>query len=117
MKQALELGPIVAVLRGLREDEGPDLHDLGGTDYAGFIVMTAIFIPLLLVSTGVAVEADGQAVEMQVATVVLVVIFGGLSVWFNDERFFKMKPTMVYAAVRRRAGLRAVARQKPTCNR
>jgi intracellular septation protein len=27
---------------------------------------------------------------------VIVVVFGGLSVWFNDERFFKMKPTMIY---------------------
>ena len=33
---------------------------------------------------------------MQVATVVLVVIFGGLSVWLNDDRFFKMKPTLIY---------------------
>jgi intracellular septation protein len=33
---------------------------------------------------------------MQVATVVLVVVFGGLSVWLNDERFFKMKPTIIY---------------------
>jgi intracellular septation protein len=33
---------------------------------------------------------------MQVATLVLVVIFGGLSVWLNDDRFFKMKPTMIY---------------------
>jgi intracellular septation protein len=22
--------------------------------------------------------------------------FGGLSIWLNDERFFKMKPTMIY---------------------
>ena len=33
---------------------------------------------------------------MQVFTAVLVVIFGGLTVWFNDERFFKMKTTIVY---------------------
>jgi intracellular septation protein len=26
-----------------------------------------------------------------------VVVFGGLTIWFNDERFFKMKPTMIYA--------------------
>jgi intracellular septation protein len=24
-------------------------------------------------------------------------VFGGLSVWLNDERFFKMKPTIIYA--------------------
>ena len=26
----------------------------------------------------------------------LVVVFGSLSIWFNDERFFKMKPTIIY---------------------
>jgi intracellular septation protein len=34
---------------------------------------------------------------MQVATIVLVTVFGGLTVWLNDERFFKMKPTIIYA--------------------
>ncbi len=29
-------------------------------------------------------------------TALLVVVFGGLGIWFNDERFFKMKPTMIY---------------------
>ncbi len=33
---------------------------------------------------------------MQVMTLVLVVVFGGLTVWLNDERFFKMKPTIIY---------------------
>ena len=33
---------------------------------------------------------------MQVVTVVLILVFGGLTVWLNDERFFKMKPTIIY---------------------
>ena len=33
---------------------------------------------------------------MQLMTALLVVVFGGLGIWFNDERFFKMKPTMIY---------------------
>ena len=33
---------------------------------------------------------------MQVLTLVLVVVMGGLSVWLNDERFIKMKPTLLY---------------------
>ena len=33
---------------------------------------------------------------MQIVTAVLVIVFGGLTVWFNDERFFKMKTTIVY---------------------
>ena len=34
--------------------------------------------------------------RMQVVTAILVVLFGGLTIWFNDDRFFKMKPTIVY---------------------
>ena len=33
---------------------------------------------------------------MQIVTAVLIVVFGGLSVWFNDPKFFKMKPTIIY---------------------
>ena len=33
---------------------------------------------------------------MQLMTALLVVLFGGLGIWFNDERFFKMKPTILY---------------------
>ena len=35
---------------------------------------------------------------MQLVTALLVVVFGGLGIWFNDERFFKMKPTILYLA-------------------
>jgi intracellular septation protein len=33
---------------------------------------------------------------MQVFTALMVVVFGGLTAWFNDESFFKMKTTIVY---------------------
>jgi intracellular septation protein len=29
---------------------------------------------------------------------VMVIFFGGLTAWFNDERFFKMKTTIVYGS-------------------
>jgi len=29
-------------------------------------------------------------------TAILVVVFGGLGIWFNDDSFFKMKPTILY---------------------
>ena len=29
-------------------------------------------------------------------TAVLIIVFGGMSIWFNDPRFFKMKPTILY---------------------
>jgi intracellular septation protein len=33
---------------------------------------------------------------MQVFTAFMVIFFGALTAWFNDERFFKMKTTIVY---------------------
>lgn len=95
LKLALELGPIAVFFFGFGRLKDATVT-IGGQDYQGFIVMTALFIPLMLVTTGILWKLTGKLSRMQVATVVLVVIFGGLSVWFNDERFFKMKPTMIY---------------------
>jgi intracellular septation protein len=51
---------------------------------------------LIVVTTLILWKLTGHLSKMQIATVVLVVVFGGLSVWLNDDRFFKMKPTMIY---------------------
>ncbi|MCE6961182.1 septation protein IspZ [Cereibacter sphaeroides] len=95
VKAALEWGPIAAFFLGYVNLKD-QVFTLGGTDYTGFIVVTAAFIPLMVISTGLLWWLTGKLSRMQVATVVLVVVFGGLSVWLNDERFFKMKPTMIY---------------------
>ena len=94
-KTALELGPIGLFFAGylmLRERT----FLIGGTEYSGFIVITALFVPLIALSTFALWRLTGKLSRMQVVTLVLVVIFGGLTVWFNDERFFKMKPTLIY---------------------
>lgn len=95
VKLALELGPIALFFAGyvMLKDE---VFTIGGTEYDGFIVVTALFIPLMVVTTGLLWWLTGKLSKMQIATVVLVILFGGLSVWLNDERFFKMKPTMIY---------------------
>lgn len=95
LKMALELGPIVLFFIAysrLRDRT----FDIGGQAYDGFIVATALFIPLIIVTTLILWKLTGHLSKMQIATVVLVVVFGGLSVWLNDDRFFKMKPTMIY---------------------
>lgn len=95
LKSALEFGPVVlffvAYLR--MKDQ---VFTFGGTEYEGFIVVTAAFVPLLIASTAALWALTGKLSRMQVATVILVTVFGGLSVWLNDERFFKMKPTAIY---------------------
>ena len=95
LKMALELGPIVLFFVGylrLRDQS----FMIGGTEYDGFIVVTAAFVPLIAISSFILWRLTGHLSKMQVATVVLVTVVGGLSVWLNDDRFFKMKPTMIY---------------------
>ncbi len=95
VKQVLELGPpllfFVAYLK-MRDQT----YTLGGTDYDGFIVAAGVFVPILLVSIAILWKLTGKLSRMQVFTAVMVILFGGLTVWFNDERFFKMKTTLVY---------------------
>ncbi len=95
VKLALELGPIIlffVLYFRLRERT----FDIGGTEYSGFIVVTMIFIPLIAASTFILYRLTGKLAKMQIATLILVVVFGSLTIYFNDERFFKMKPTMIY---------------------
>jgi intracellular septation protein len=96
LKMLLELGPVAAFFIGYIKLKD-QVFTFGGIDYDGFIVVTAAFIPLMMVSTGILWALTGKLSKMQIVTVVLVVVFGGLSVWLNDERFFKMKPTIIYA--------------------
>lgn len=95
LKMTLELGPVVAFFVAYLRMKDTS-WTIGGTEYDGFIVVTAAFIPLLLIATGILWALTGRLSRMQLITALLVVVFGGLSVWFNDERFFKMKPTIIY---------------------
>jgi len=95
LKQVLELGPpllFFAAYLYVRDET----YTLGGIAYDGFIVAAAGFVPILLLSMAILWKLTGKLSRMQVFTAVLVVVFGGLTVWFNDERFFKMKTTIVY---------------------
>lgn len=95
VKLVLEFGPILLFFLGFSKFKD-QVFTIWGTEYSGFIVMTAAFVPVLIASTGILWALTGKLSKMQLATVVLVIVFGGLSVYFNDERFFKTKPTMIY---------------------
>lgn len=95
VKAALEYGPILAFFIGYVRLKD-QVFLINGTEYSGFLVVTAAFIPLMVICTGLIWALTGKLSKMQLVTVVLVVVFGGLSVWLQDERFFKMKPTMIY---------------------
>jgi len=95
LKLSLELGPVILFFLAYSRLKEHSFM-LFGTPYQGFIVATAAFIPILLMATGYLWWRTGKLSKMQLLTAVLVVVFGGLGIWFNDDRFFKMKPTILY---------------------
>lgn len=98
LKQVLELGPTLAFfLIYLRIKD--DTYTFAGIDYSGFIVAALVFVPILLVAMAILWVLTGKLSRMQVFTAFMVIFFGGLTAYFNDERFFKMKTTIVYGAM------------------
>lgn len=95
LKMALEMGPVALFFVAYLwlKDE---VFTIGGAEYDGFILVTAGFVPVIVASSLILWKLTGKLSKMQIVTLVLVVVFGGLSVWFNDDRFFKMKPTLIY---------------------
>lgn len=95
LKLALELGPIVLFFMGYKFFKNQTFQ-VFGADYSGFIVMTAVLVVMIVISSAILWRLTGSLSRMQLMTLVLVVVMGGLSVYLNDERFIKMKPTALY---------------------
>ncbi|MCY3880000.1 MAG: septation protein IspZ [Rhodobacteraceae bacterium] len=95
LRYVLELGPIALFFLGYTMFKDR-LFIVGGEEYSGFIAVTAGFIPLCLAAIFIHWRLTGRVSRMQAVTALLVTVFGGLSIWFNDERFFKIKPTIIY---------------------
>lgn len=95
VKQVLELGPTLvffALYMWIKDES----FLINGTEYSGFIVAAVVLVPLLLASIAALWWLTGTLSRMQVFVAIMVVFFGGLTAWFNDESFFKMKTTIVY---------------------
>ena len=95
LKQVLELGPTLAFFL-LYIKIKDNTYTIAGTDYSGFIVAAVVFIPVLLAAMAVLWFLTKKLSRMQVFTAIMVIFFGGLTAWFNDEAFFKMKTSIVY---------------------
>jgi len=58
-------------------------------------VATAVFMAAIVVSLTVSWSLTRHLPRMAVVTGVVVAVFGGLTLWLQDETFIKMKPTIV----------------------
>jgi intracellular septation protein len=68
----------------------------------GIMQATVVLIIVTTVLTGLGYFLTRRIQPMPVVTLVVVGIFGGLTIWLQDETFIKMKPTIIlslFAAV------------------
>lgn len=95
LKMALEFGPLVLFLAAFMFLK--DRHFLiGGADYKGIIIVTGLFIIVMTIATGLLWALTGSLSRMQVFSLISVILLGGATVFLNDERYLKMKPTVFY---------------------
>ncbi|HUF87873.1 MAG TPA: septation protein A [Thermohalobaculum sp.] len=115
VKFALEVGPLLLFFLTFRYGrellEVPAIHGLlapvtGAAALAGqggpLFLATAAFMAAILASLGVSWRLTRRLPRMAVFTAIIVAVFGGLTLWLQDEIFIKMKPTivsLVFAAI------------------
>ncbi len=101
LKLILEIGPLMVFF--FAYNEGAALAEWAGfPDTKPIIAATAIFIPTMALSVLVSYIVTRSVAVMPLVSLVLVVVFGGLTIWLNDDTFIKMKPTilnMIFAIV------------------
>jgi intracellular septation protein len=74
-----------------------DMERAGALVIARVIVATAAFMVATLIAIIVSQVKTGRVSPMLWISGALVVLFGGLTIYFHDPRFIQMKPTILYA--------------------
>jgi intracellular septation protein len=108
LKLLLEIGPLgvffLSFRFGRRMLESPTVYSLlepltGAKALDGasgpLFVATAFFMVAIVASLAVSWWLTRHLPRMAVVTGIVVAVFGGLTLWLQDETFIKMKPTIV----------------------
>ena len=110
LKLALDIGPLLlfffansrpALFEPLIRPIIPAAVATG--ERAGIFVATAVFMVAILVALAVSYAMTRRLPMMALVSAVVVVVFGGLTLFLQDELFIKLKPTIIYRIVRGRA--------------
>ena len=96
LKLLLELGPLLVFFFGNAYGERlskmfPVLTELGGP----LFVATGLFMAATVLSLVVSKIVVGKLPMMPLVSGAVVLVFGGLSIWLQNETFIKMKPTII----------------------
>ena len=77
-------------------DFGPLLAFFVAYKFLGIFAGTAIFMLAIAVAVLVSRIKLGRVSPMLWLSAILVVGFGGLTIWFHDPKFIQIKPTIIY---------------------
>ena len=96
LKMALEIGPLLVFFFGNLRGEWlaktfPALSVVGGP----LLIATALFMVATVISLIVSKIVFKHLPVMPFVSGIVVMVFGSLSIWLQDETFIKMKPTIV----------------------
>lgn len=87
MRTALDFGPLLAFL-GAYLLTGKDIY-----------VATAVFMVATFIALGINYTLEKRLAPIPLFTGIVVGIFGGLTIYLQNEAFIMMKPTIVYVAM------------------
>ncbi|MBO0905020.1 septation protein A [Jiella sonneratiae] len=98
LKFALELGPLLVFFFANSKGEElahafPILADLGGP----LFIATALFMAAMVIALAVSWVVTRTLPIMPLVSGFVVLVFGGLTLWLQDETFIKLKPTIINA--------------------
>ncbi len=83
VKSATELGPVIIFFAAYK------MYDL--------ITATAAIMIATLIALAVSYYFERKLPMMPLVTAVVVMVFGGLTLYFDSELFIKLKPTIIYS--------------------
>ena len=77
----------------------PILLFFGAYKLQGIYVATAVLMAATVVQMGIIYLIDKKLTTMHKATLALILVFGALTLFLQDERFIKWKPTVLYGSM------------------
>ncbi len=86
-----------SLLLKLGVDLGPLIVFFATNAAFGIFAATAAFMVSFFVALGVSYTLEKKLAVMPIVTGAIVLVFGGLTLYLNDETFIKLKPTIIYA--------------------
>ena len=95
IKSILEFGPILIFFVAYRYAPIPSSLEVD-EGLERIVFATKVFIPTIFAALIIGWLQTKTIARMPLFTALLILIFGGLTIWLRDETFIKMKPTILY---------------------